>query len=148
MAAASPRKAAARRTTPAAARRPKLAAVPAPEPIDLLADWGTEEKSPVPIRLGAVEADVLRGFSGEQVVAFHNLVAATKFDEMLALITTDGEGLWEFIGNLTPDYASKALNRIINLSEIYSGELLAPLPGFGMNPAGAQPSPESTTTTE
>ncbi|MFI6368710.1 hypothetical protein ACIBG0_39015 [Nocardia sp. NPDC050630] len=148
MAASAPRKAAARRSTPAAARRPKLAAVKAPEPIDLLADFGTEEKPPVPVKLGKVEADVLRGFSGDQVVEFHRAVGETRFEDALSIVTTDGSAMWEFIGNLTPEYASKALNRIFNLSEIYEGELIAPLPGFGNLPAGARPSPESTTTTE
>ncbi|MCM6778029.1 hypothetical protein NDR87_30960 [Nocardia sp. CDC159] len=144
---AAPRKAAARSSARRPAR-PKLKAVPEPQPIDILADFGTDEKPPLPIKLGTVEADVLRGFSGEQVVKFHQLVGEMKFDEMLDLITTDGAGLWEIIGGLTPAYASKALNRIIKLSEIYAGELIAPLPGFGMDPAGAQPSPESTATTD
>lgn len=143
---ASPKKAA--RPTTRRPARPKLAAVPEPERLDILAEFGTAEKPPVPIKLGSVKADVLRGFSGEQVVEFHRLVGEMRFAEMLELITTAGEKLWEFIGGLTPDHASKALNRIINLSEIYVGELLAPLPGFGTNPAGAPPSPESTATTD
>jgi len=102
----------------------------------------------VPIRVGKIEADVRRGFSGDEVVEFHRLVAETKLGEMLALITTNGAALWEFIGEMTPDYAAKAMNRIIELSELHEGNLLAPLPGFGMNPAGAPPSPESTDTTE
>ncbi|TLF72923.1 hypothetical protein [Nocardia cyriacigeorgica] len=140
--AATKRAAAARRTPPAAARRTQ------PEPIDILAEFNTEEKPPVPIRLGEVEADVRRGFSGDEVVRFHRLVGETKFGEVLELITTNGAQLWEFIGSLTPEYASKALNRIINVSELYEGNLLAPLPGFAPNPAGAPPSPESATTTE
>ncbi|MFE7799006.1 hypothetical protein [Nocardia sp. NPDC057440] len=122
--------------------------MPVPAPIDILADFQTEEKPPLPIKLGSVEADVLRGFTGEQVVEFHRLVGAMEFEQMLELITTNGAALWEFVGGLTPDYASKALNRIISLSELYEGNLLAPLPGFGTNPVGAQPSPESTATTE
>lgn len=148
---AAKRTAATRRPASVAARkaaRPKLAAVPAPEPVDILAEFGTDEKPPVPIRVGKIECDVLRGFSGDQAVEFHSLVAAQKFGEMLDLITTNGAALWEYIGELTPDYASKVLNKIINLSELYEGNLLAPLPGFGTNPAGAQPSPESTTTTD
>lgn len=148
MAASTPRKAAARRTTPAAARRPKLAAVPAPEPIDILEDFGTAEKPAQPIKLGSVLAEVRRGYSGEEVIEFHQLIAETKLDEMLTLITNNGPALWEFIGKLTPEHASKALNRIINLSELYEGNLLAPSPDFGMNPAGALPSPASTATTE
>lgn len=145
---AAPRKSAAKSSAPRRPARPRLAAVPEPEPIDLLADFGTEEKPPVPIKLGSVKADVLRGFSGEQAVLFHQLVGEMKFAEMLDLITTEGEKLWKVIGGLTPDHASRALNRIINLSELHQGNLLAPLPGYGTNPAGAQPSPESTTTTE
>ncbi|MEV6555868.1 hypothetical protein AB0M22_09140 [Nocardia sp. NPDC051756] len=148
MAATTPRKAAARRTMPAAARRPKLAAVPAPEPIDILAEFGTEEKSPVPIKVGTIECEVLRGFSGDQAVEFHRLVGAAQLEQVLELITTDGAGLWAFIGQQTAEYASKILNKLINLSELYEGNLLAPLPGYGPNPAGAQPSPESNTTTE
>ncbi|WP_159840215.1 hypothetical protein [Nocardia sp. CY41] len=148
MAATAPRKAAARRTAPAAARRPKLAAVPAPEPVDILAEFGTQEKPPVPIKVGKVECDVLRGFSGDQAVEFHRLVGETKFEDLLNLITTNGSALWQVIGEMTPDFASRVLNKLINLSELYEGNLLAPSPGFGMNPAGAQPSQESTATTE
>ncbi|WP_280193560.1 hypothetical protein [Nocardia farcinica] len=79
---------------------------------------------------------------------FHKLLSRGEFEQMLTLITTDGPGLWQFIADLNPDLASKAMNRIINLSELAEGNLLAPLPGYGMtNPAGAQPSPESSTTT-
>ncbi|WP_280448487.1 hypothetical protein [Nocardia brasiliensis] len=122
--------------------------MPAPEPIDILAEFGTAEKAPVPVKVGTVECDVLRGFSGDQAVEFHRLVGAMQFDEMLELITTKGAELWEYIGALTPEFASKVMNRLINLSELYEGNLLAPLPGYGSNPAGAQPSPESSTTTE
>lgn len=142
------KKAAAPRRGTATRRPARLAAVQAPEPIDILGEFETVEKPSVPIKLGKVACDVLRGFSGEQVVEFHRLIGATEFGPMLELITTNGAALWEFIGGLTPDYASKALNRIINLSELYEGNLLAPLPGFGSNPAGVLPSPESTTTTE
>ncbi|PEH74640.1 hypothetical protein CRM89_00380 [Nocardia sp. FDAARGOS_372] len=138
-----------RATTPRTAR-PARATKPAPaaEAIDILADFGTDEKPPVPIRLGGVEADVRRGFSGDEVVQFHKLLSRGEFEQMLTLITTDGPGLWQFIADLNPDLASKAMNRIINLSELAEGNLLAPLPGYGMtNPAGAQPSPESSTTT-
>ncbi|MEV0247969.1 hypothetical protein AB0H76_15355 [Nocardia sp. NPDC050712] len=148
MAASTPRKAAARPNRSAAARRPKLAAVPTPEPLDLLAEFRTEEKTPVPIKLGTIEADVLRGFSGEQAIEFYRLVAAMDFAGMLALITTDGEGLWEFVGKLPPEHCSAILNKVINLSELHEGNLLAPLPGYGMDLAGAQPSPLSTDTTE
>lgn len=143
----------AKRATPrrTAAPRPARAAlkpVPAPEPIDILADFGTEEKSPVPIRLGDVEADVRRGFSGEEVVQFHKLLTAVELEQVLDLITTDGSRLWGFIRALTPELASKAINRIINLSELAEGNLLAPLPGYGMTPSGgAQSLPESTATT-
>lgn len=150
MAATSPRKAAARRTTPAAARRPrtKLAAVPALEPLDLLAEFETEDKPPVPIKLGPVECDVRRGFSGDDAVEFHRLVAVMEYEQMLELITTSGKALWAFIGQQTPEYASKIMNRLINLSELYEGNLLAPLPGYGNLPAGAPSSQQSTDTTE
>jgi len=148
MAASTPRKAPARRTAPAGARPAAKKSAAASDPaIDLLADFGTEEKPPVPIKLDGVEADVLRGYSGKQAVEFHRLVGAMEFDKMLELITTNGAALWEYVGGLTPEYASVVLNKIINLSELHEGNLLAPLPGYGMNPAGAQPSPLSTDTT-
>lgn len=147
MAATSPKKAAARRTS-AAARRPRLAAVPTPEPVDLLADFETVEKPPLPITLATIEADVKRGYSGAEAVEFYRLLGALDFGGVLDLITTNGPALWDYIGKLTPDMCSAVLNKIIGLSELSAGNLLAPLPGYGMNPAGAQPSPVSTGTTE
>lgn len=146
MAASTPRKAAARRT-PAAARRPKLAAVPAPEPIDILADFGTDEKPPVPIRLGKIEADVRRGFSGEEVVDFHKLLLNNEFEQLFEMITDRGAEIWDYISKLDPRHASKAINRIVEVSEIHEGEATAPLLGYMPDPAGAQPSPESSATT-
>ena len=148
MAATTPRKAAARRTTPAAARRPKLATVPAPEPIDIFAEFSTEEKPPVPIRVGKVDADVRRGFTGDEVTKFHALLNANEFEAVFDLITTNGAGIWAEISPLLPDLASKAINKIVKVSEIYEGEATAPLLGYMTDPAGAQPSPESTATTE
>lgn len=144
---AAPKRATPRRT---AAPRPAraLKPVPAPEAIDILAEFGTEEKPPVPIKLGDVEAEVRRGFSGDEVVQFHKHVNTGEFEKMLELITTNGAGLWGFIYALNPDMASKAMNRIITLSELSEGNLLAPLPGYGTIPTGgAQPSQESNTTT-
>ncbi|MGW5387207.1 hypothetical protein [Nocardia sp. NPDC003963] len=146
MAATAPRKAAARRTSPAAARQPKLTAVP--EPIDIFAEFSTEEKPPVPIRVGKVDADVRRGFTGDEVTRFHALLNANEFEAVFDLITTNGAGIWAEISPLLPDLASKAINKIVKVSEIYEGEATAPLLGYVNNPAGAQPSPESSTTTE
>ena len=122
--------------------------MPAPEPIDILAEFDTGEKPPVPIRMGSIEADVRRGFSGEEVVTFHRLALEMKFDQVLDLITTNGPGLWEYIEQQTADYASKILNKIINVAELHEGNMLAPLQGFVPDPAGARPSPESSATTE
>ena len=113
-----------------------------------LADFCTAEKPPVPAKLDAVEFEVKRGYSGEEVVQFHTLVNANQFEDALSLITSDGAAVWGFVENLTAEHASTVLNKLFNLSELVEGNLLGVLPGFAMNPGGAPLSPESTTTTE
>ncbi|MGW4119890.1 hypothetical protein [Nocardia sp. NPDC004711] len=129
--------------------QPTTSAVPAAaavDRVDVLAELATGDQPPVPITLLGVDADVRRSFTGGEAVQFYQLVAEMEFEAMLSLITSDGPALWAKIAGLTPAHATTALNRIINLSELHSGELLAPLPlsGYIDPTAGAQPSPESS----
>ncbi|MCC3311531.1 hypothetical protein [Nocardia africana] len=126
------------------------AAPAAPERIDILDEFAVDGGEPVPIRLLGVDCDVRRQFTGAEAVKFYALAERVQIEELLSLITSDGPGLWEQVGQLTPEHAAKALNRIINLSELHKGELLAPLPWSALSSptAGAQPSPESSTTTD
>ncbi|MCU1640915.1 MAG: hypothetical protein JWN03_1190 [Nocardia sp.] len=137
---AAPRRRPARPTTSVAP------AVPASDRVDILDDLGTSAEPPVPITLLGVEADVRRSFSGAEAVKFYQLISTTELEAMLSLITSDGPGLWAKISEFTPAHATTALNRIINLSGLHSGELLAPLPlsGYMVPTAGAQPSPDAT----
>lgn len=137
-------------TKPRAARPRTTSAAPAaPERIDILDDLGINAGPPQPISLLGVECDVRRRFTGAEVVHFFKLAGNLELGAMLTLITSDGPALWAKIEEIDPDNAAKALNRIINISGLHEGKLLAPLPlsAFTSPTAGAQPSPESSTTT-
>ncbi|WP_146165191.1 hypothetical protein [Nocardia elegans] len=125
----------------------------APERIGILDELGVDGGDPQPIALLGVECDVRRRFTGDEAAMFYHLLLNDKIDEALTLITsaTDGPALWEKIRVLSPDHAARALNRITAISGIYpEGEPFAPrpLPSYSSPAAGAQPSPESSTTTD
>lgn len=132
------------------AARPARPAAPAVDRVDILDEFGTADEPPVPITLLGVDAEVRRSYTGAEAVAMYRLAADTQFEDLLTLLTSDGPGLWAKIGTLIPEHAAKALNRIIKISGLHEGELLAPLPWSALpNPAaGALPTPESDATTD
>ncbi|MEU1432128.1 hypothetical protein ABZ412_34180 [Nocardia sp. NPDC005746] len=146
MSAKTPAKKTAAPRRPARSRTSAAPAAPGVDRVDVLAELGTGDQPPVPITLLGVDADVRRTFTGAEAVTFYRLIGENEFEAMLSLITSDGPGLWAEIAALTPAHAATALNRIINISGLHSGELLAPLPlsGYIAPTAGAQPSPESS----
>lgn len=138
------RKPAAKKAAPRRAPRPTPVA--APDAVDLLADLATGELPPVDIVLRGHRAQVRRTYTGDEAVRLFELVREDKLEEMLDLLTTDGPGLWGIVYQLQPEHAVVALNRIINLSGLYEGELLAPLQEYTAK-AGAPSTDESATTT-
>ncbi|MBY4237773.1 hypothetical protein HQO43_12615 [Rhodococcus fascians] len=112
---------------------------------DILA-VGTEK--PYPITLFGVDAEVRRTFTGEEAVKFFALAGEKDYGTMLDLITDSGSALWEKIGGLNPTHASTVLNKIIELSGLFEGKLLAPLPAYSQGMAGARPLQGSSPTTD
>ncbi len=118
--------------------------------MNILEELAVDGGDPVPITLLGVDADVRRRFTGDEAAMVHQLALTNEFEQMLSLITDDGPGLWAKISPLSPEHAAKAMNRIVNLSGLHEGELLAPAPWLASptRTAGAPPSPASGTTTE
>ncbi|MBF5002218.1 hypothetical protein IRT45_34440 [Nocardia sp. BSTN01] len=133
--------------------RPATPAAPAaPERIGILDELGVDGGDPQPIALLGVECDVRRRFTGDEAATFLHYLIGDKFEEALTLLTTDGPALWAKIRELDPAHAAVAMNRITKIAGIYDaeGEPFAPrrLPSFSSPAAGAQPSHESSATTD
>lgn len=106
-------------------------AVDAVEPnrFDLLSILDTAENEPEPITFRGVDADIRRSYTGEEVIKFQHLIDEKDFSGVLTLMAGDaGEALWGEIGKLNTLHASKVLNKIINMSTLHEGEIIAPLP--------------------
>ncbi|MHC3368761.1 hypothetical protein AAI421_18210 [Rhodococcus aetherivorans] len=127
-----------KKTTPREAPTDTTPSEPAVERFNVLDVLATEPAPPVPIRILDVEASVRCEFTGEEAVKFYALVAARDFEGVLELITDAGKAIYQQIGQLNPGSFAKVLNRIIELSTLHEGELLAPLPPFAPRMAGAQ----------
>lgn len=112
--------------------------------LDILA-VGSEE--PYPITLFGVDAEVRRTFTGEDAVKFFALAGEKDYETLLTLITNKGSELWEKIGGLNATQAAAVLNKVIELSGLFEGKLLAPLPAYSQGMAGAQHTQVSSLTT-
>lgn len=111
---------------------------PAVERFNVLDVLATEPAPPVPITLLGIDASVRREFSGEEAVKFWAYIAERDFEAVLELVTDQGKAIFEKIGRLNPANFAKVMNRILELSTLSEGELLAPLPPFAPRMAGAQ----------
>ncbi|OZE77226.1 hypothetical protein CH305_18495 [Rhodococcus sp. 15-649-2-2] len=101
------------------------------ERLDLLDCLATEPLPPLEVTLLGVDADIRREFTGKESVRFFQLLNAGKHLSMLQLIVGDdaGAALWEKVSPpVPPAHAAKVINRIVNLSTLAEGEILAPLP--------------------
>lgn len=140
------------RKTTSSRKAPPKAAEPVVEPqvdrFDLLSVLETDEQEPEPITFMGVDADIRRTFSGEEAVKFLSLIDAKDFEGVLTLIAGDtGPALWKKVGQLPSAPAAKVMNKLINMSTLHEGELIAPLPAFFAGMAGARPSQDSSSST-
>ncbi len=125
---------------------PRPAPAPTPEPVEcfnVLDVLATEPAPPVSIKMFDITASVRREYDGEEAVKFWAYIAERDFKSVLELITDQGEAIFNKIGQLNPANFAKVLNRILELSTLSEGELLAPLPPFAPRMAGAQRSQDS-----
>ena len=125
----TPRKTASRRAQPRKVAPAAVSAVPQVEEdddaFDLASVLEVDGGAPKPIKLLGVRGHVLRTYTGEQAIAFSSIVAAQEFGVMLELITDVGEDLWAKIGPMEPRRAAELLNKIVEMSGLHEGKLLA-----------------------
>lgn len=139
------------RKSPPKAQSVKVEPEAVTEPVDRfnLADvLAVGSEPPSPVTLFGVDAEIRRAYSGEEAAKFFALAGEKNYGEMLSLLTDKGPELWEKVGKLNTSQAAAVLNKIIEISGLYEGKLLAPMPAFSQGVAGAQHTQDSSATTD
>ena len=147
----TPRKTASRKAQPRKVAPAAVSAVPPlveeDDAFDLASVLEVDGGPPKPIKLLGVRGNVLRTYTGEQAIAFSSIVAAQEFGTMLELITDVGVELWAKIGPMEPRRAADLLNKIVELSGLHEGKLLAFSLPSTTEQAGTPLSPDSAANT-
>ena len=133
----------------------KVAAPQTPSPrtesvgaFDLLDALGTEPQDPVDVTLLGVDATIRRTYSAAEDLEFSELITQKRVKEALQIIAGDAaDALTEKIAGLTPEQAVKVINRLAQISTLYTGEALALLPTSAQRMVGAPATHSSAGTT-
>ncbi|WP_182357780.1 hypothetical protein [Tomitella gaofuii] len=130
------------------AAAPKVQPAPKVARLDLTDALALGGKPPVPVTFQGVDAEVRREYTGAEVVDFYEALQDSRIGDVIKMIVgaDTADALWEKVAALPPGPATVVVNRLVNLSELAEGEVVAPLPALlGMD--GAQPSQDSAGTT-
>ena len=102
---------------------------------------------PLPVTLFGADFEIRRTYSGEEAAEFFKLTGSKNYLDMLNMVTDKGAEVWGKIGGLNATQAAAALHKILELSGLFEGKLLAPLPAYTQGMAGAQHTQDSSLTT-